>query len=132
MDRISISRLFDPRNLDCFHTDDLGDILMLNGFYPSREDIEQAKAKYGVIVSKEEVEDELCKQRSKPPIQMKILLAEIKNMLNVERGCFNREDLITLFAEQKRPLKEEDVDTLLKGICNKGVVKLQSRKPLSP
>lgn len=49
MGKISISRLFDPRNLGRFHTDDLEAILMLNGFYPSREDIEQAKEKYGEL-----------------------------------------------------------------------------------
>ncbi|KAL5111389.1 hypothetical protein TcWFU_001479 [Taenia crassiceps] len=126
MDRVSINRLFDPHNLGRFHTDDLEAILVLNGFHPSREDIEQAKEKYGVIMSKGEVEEELCKQRNKPPIEMKILFAEIKDMLNAERGCFSREDLIALFAEQNRPLKEQDVDTLLEGICDKGVVKLQS------
>ena len=47
MDRIGISRLFDPRNLDRFRTDDLEAILTLNGFYPSREDIVQAREKYG-------------------------------------------------------------------------------------
>lgn len=84
----------------------------------------------GVIVSKGEVEDELCKQRNKPPIQMNILFAEIKDMLNVEHGRFSRGDLIALFAEQKRPLKEQDVDTLLRGICDRGVVELQSRESL--
>ncbi|CDS41162.1 conserved hypothetical protein [Echinococcus multilocularis] len=126
MDRISISRLFDPRNLGHFRTDDLEAILILNGFYPSREDIEQAREKYGDLVSKEQVEDELCKQRKKPPIEMKNLFDEVRDILNVQRGCFSREDLIALFAEQKRPLKEQDVDTLLNGICDKGVVKLRS------
>ena len=50
MDRISISRLFDPRNLDRFRTDDLEAILALNGFYPSRDDIKQAQEKYGELL----------------------------------------------------------------------------------
>ncbi len=50
MDRISISRIFDPRHLDRFKTDDLESILVLNGYYPSREDLRKAKERYGTRV----------------------------------------------------------------------------------
>lgn len=49
--RLSINRLFDPRNLDQFRIEDLETILVLNGFYPSREDIEQAERNYGELAS---------------------------------------------------------------------------------
>ncbi|VDM32265.1 unnamed protein product [Hydatigera taeniaeformis] len=127
MDGLRITCLLNPSKTNHFRINDLEAILILNGFYPSREDIEQAREKYGDFVSKKQVEDELCRQKNKPPIQMKILFEEIKDMLKVKRGYFSREDLITLFAEEKRPLKEQDVDTLLKDICDNGFLERLTR-----
>ena len=56
---------------------------------------------------------------------------DIKNMLKVQRGSFKREDLVALFAEQERPLKEREVDILLKGICDNGTVKLRIKNCLT-
>lgn len=78
-------------------------------------------------MSKVQVQEELRKQRGKSPIQMKVFFAEIKNMLKAEGGYFKSRDLVSLFAEQKRPLKIEDVDMLLDGICENGLVKLQGK-----
>lgn len=62
---------------------------------------------------------------------MRIFFDDIKSMLKVERGTFKRKDLVALFAEQERPLRDQEVDIILKGICDNGVVKLRGKVSLS-
>ncbi|VDD79339.1 unnamed protein product [Mesocestoides corti] len=127
MDPINVYRIFDPRHINRFRTDDLEAILILHGFYPSRDEIQQAKEKYGPKITRTQLEDEVSRYRKKPPIDVDAHLDEIKELLKVELGHFRRENLVNLFASQKVPIPEEKVNVLLKGICNKGIIELRSR-----
>lgn len=83
------------------------------------------------MISRAQVDEQLCRQRKKPPIDVTSIMEDLKSMLKVERGRFLRNDLEELFERQGLPITAQDTDTLLKDICENGIVKMNSKSYIS-
>ncbi len=79
------------------------------------------------MISRAQLDEEISRQRKKPPIDVNALMDDMKALLCVEHGRFHKDDLLEVFASEGVPLTSDDVNLLLKGICENGIVKMNSR-----